>query len=173
MAKTVELRRHTASSGDVLTPEGIAAALQIGAHLPGDYDLMVSSGAQRATQTLACFLAGLGTRLRCGVTVDTAFRSSHEERWFDAAKRSGAGSLQGFIDAAPDLVREEAKTLGDALRHVFDELPEGGRALVVGHSPMHETAIYGLTGQIIEPISKGAGARVVQDGSDYWIETLQ
>ena len=170
MAKTVELRRHTASDGDVLTPEGVAAAVAIGERLDGAYDLIVSSGAQRATQTIACFLAGLGTRLSCGVTVETGFRSAQEDRWRDIAKRTGGGSLDAFIEADPDLVADEAKMLGDALRRVFDQLPDGGRALVVGHSPMHETAIYGLTGQVVPPISKGGGVLIVQDGAEYSVE---
>lgn len=172
MAKTVELRRHTASDGDALTPEGIVAAVAIGESMEGGYDLMMSSGAQRATQTLACFLAGLGRHLPCGVTVEEGFRSTQEQRWFDAAKRSGGGSLDAFMEADRDLVTEEAKTMGEALRRVFDSLPEGGRALVVGHSPMHETAIYGLTGTVVAPISKGAGVRVVQDADGYRIEPL-
>ena len=57
--------------------------------------------------------------------------------------------------------------MGEALRRVFDQLPEGGRALVVGHSPMHEAAVYGLTGTIVEPISKGAAVIVVEDGGAY------
>ena len=55
MARYVELRRHTDSVGDVLTEEGTRAALEIGQRLIGPYALLVSSGAQRATQTLACF----------------------------------------------------------------------------------------------------------------------
>jgi broad specificity phosphatase PhoE len=55
MAKEIELRRHTDSDGDLLTDEGVQAALEIGANLRGGYRLLVSSGAQRATQTLACF----------------------------------------------------------------------------------------------------------------------
>ena len=172
MAKTVELRRHTASDGDVLTPEGVGAAVAIGERLDGTYDLIVSSGAQRATQTIACFLAGLGRRLSCGVTVDAGFRSTQEDRWRDTAKRTGGGSLDAFIEADPDLVAAEAKTLGGALRRVFDKLPEGGRALVVGHSPMHETAIYALTRTIVAPISKGGAVIVVQDGSAYRVERV-
>jgi|SRR5919109_654974 broad specificity phosphatase PhoE len=161
--KTVELRRHTASDGDVLTPEGIRAAVEIGAQLANRYDLLISSGAQRATQTLACLLAGAGKRFPVGVTVDPAFRSSVEERWFAAAKRSGGGGLDGFLTADRALVEEEAARFASALGRVFDALPNGGRALIVGHSPMHEVTVYGLTGEIVPPISKGAGVVVVQD----------
>lgn len=172
MAKFVELRRHTASDGDALTPEGVRAAVEIGARLAERYDLIVSSGAQRATQTLACLLAGLGRRLPCGVTVDPGFRSQQEERWFAAAKRAGGGGLESFRAADPELVEAEAAQLAAALRRVLDALPEEGRALVVGHSPMHEAAVYGLTGEIVAPISKGAGVLVVAEGDGFRVEPL-
>ncbi|MGH2922084.1 MAG: hypothetical protein ACRDKU_08475, partial [Gaiellaceae bacterium] len=63
MTKYLELRRHTDADGDVLTPEGVRAAVAIGSRLEGGYDVLVSTGAQRATQTLACFLGGLGERV--------------------------------------------------------------------------------------------------------------
>ncbi|MBV8734974.1 MAG: histidine phosphatase family protein, partial [Solirubrobacterales bacterium] len=53
MGRYLELRRHTDNDGDVLTPEGVRSALEIGRALDGQYALLVSSGAQRATQTLA------------------------------------------------------------------------------------------------------------------------
>jgi hypothetical protein len=59
MATEIELRRHTDSDGDVLTQEGVPAALEVGADLRGGCQLLVSSGAQRATQTLACFACAL------------------------------------------------------------------------------------------------------------------
>ena len=170
--KTVELRRHTASDGDRLTPEGIAAAVEIGSRLEAPYDLLISSGAQRATQTLASFLAGSGQRFPGGVTVDESFRSTIEERWFTASRESGARDIAAFLRADKALVEEEATRLGGALRRVFDMLPEGGRALIVGHSPMHEAAVYGLTRQVIAPIAKGGGVRVVQDGRDFRVEQV-
>lgn len=172
MSKRVELRRHTAAENDVLTPDGVKAAVEVGARLRGPYDLLVSSGAQRATQTLACFLAGMGQPHTGGVVVDAGFRSEQEERWFAAAKQGGGADLTAFKAADPDLVGEEAKRFGDALRRIFELLPEGGRALVVGHSPMHETAVYGLTGRVVAPISKGAGLLVTEDGGSYRVEPL-
>ena len=59
MARYVELRRHTDSEGDALTEEGVRAALAMGGRLTGGYELLVSSGAQRATQTLACSACAL------------------------------------------------------------------------------------------------------------------
>ncbi|MGH2808077.1 MAG: hypothetical protein ACRDKT_12480 [Actinomycetota bacterium] len=170
--KTIDLRRHTAADGDVLTADGVRAALDIGARLDGDYDLFISSGAQRATQTLACLLAGSGMRVNGGVVVDTRFRSDVEDRWKAAYQVAGAGDIASFERADPDLVKNESSALGDALAGVFAALPDGGRALIVGHSPMQEAAVYGSTGEIVDPLAKGAGIRVVLENDAYRVASL-
>jgi broad specificity phosphatase PhoE len=172
MAKYVELRRHTDAEGDVLTPEGVKAALEIGALLAGGYDLLVSSGAQRATQTLACFLAGLGEKVLRGVVVEPGLRSAVEERWRAAYEKAGSGTLQGLRGADPELVEEDSAALAAALRRVLESFPDGGRALVVGHSPTNEAAVLGLAGEIVEPISKGGGVLVVEEDGAVRVEKL-
>ncbi len=172
MVRTVELRRHTAADGDVLTPEGVQHALDLGASFTDEYDVAISSGAQRATQTLACFLAGSGLKVPGGVLVDSRFKSEVEDRWKDAYQAAGAGDIASFEKADPELVEEESSLLGQALKDAFDRLPDGGRALIVGHSPMHEAAVYGLTGQAPGPISKGAGVLVIEDDGSYTAEPL-
>ncbi len=173
MVKSVELRRHTDSDDDVLTDEGSAAAVDIGARLQGKYDLLVSSGAQRATQTLACFLAGLGQRVEGGVVVDSGFRSEVEDRWKEAYQRAGGGDIASFRKADPELLEQESARLAQALRRVLERLGDGGRALVAGHSPLSEAAVYGLTGKEVEPISKGAGVLVIEeDDGSYRAEPL-
>src|ERR671922_186042 len=99
MAKEIELRRHTDNDGDALTPEGVAAALE--------------------------------------------------------------------------LVEQDSAVLGAALRRVFDALPEGGRALAVGHSPTNEAAVLGLTGEIVAPLTKGAGVRVLASDDGFRVERLE
>jgi len=172
MAKYVELRRHTDADGDVLTPGGVRAALEIGSRLAGGYDLCVSTGAQRATQTLACFLAGLGEKVRQGVVVEPELRSAVEDRWRAAYEQAGSGDLAALREADPVLVEEDASVLAAALRRVLDALPEDGRALVVGHSPTNEAAVLGLVGQIVEPISKGDGVLVVEENGALRVEEL-
>jgi broad specificity phosphatase PhoE len=172
MAKYVELRRHTDADGDVLTPEGVQAALEIGSRLTGGYDLCVSSGAQRATQTLACFLAGLGERVRQGVVVELELRSRVEDRWRAAYEKAGSGALEALREADPELVEEDSAVLATALRRVFDALDDGGRALVVGHSPTNEAAVLGLVGEVVKPISKGEGVLVVEEDGAVRVETL-
>lgn len=168
--KIVELRRHTAAEGDVLTEQGVRAAVDIGSRLHDHYDVLISSGAQRATQTLACFLSGGGVRSAAGVEVDARFRSDVEDRWKAAYKLAGAGDIESFRDVDPELVNAESELLGGALLEIFDRLPDGGRALIVGHSPMQEAAVFAITGEIVEPLSKGAGVRITQDEARYEVE---
>ena len=172
VGREIELRRHTDADEGVLTAEGVAAALEIGARLGGGYDLAVSTGAQRATQTLACFLAALGQRVPGGVVVEPGLRSQDEDRWRAAYQKAGSGGLGALREADPELVAEDSERLGAALRRVLDALPEGGRALVVGHSPTNEAAVLGLTGEIVAPLAKGAGVRVLADDDGYRVEPL-
>ena len=172
MAKYVELRRHTAADGDVLTQEGVRAALEIGAHLNGGYDLLVSTGAQRATQTLGCFLAALDERVSGGVVVEAGLRSEREERWREAYEKAGSGALEAMRTADPELVQADSAILGAALERVFDAIADGGRALVVGHSPTNEAAVLGLTGEIVGPISKGGGVLLVAGDQGFRVESL-
>ena len=171
--KHVELRRHTDNDGDYLTPDGIDAALDVGRSLTGRYDLLVSTGAQRATQTLACFLAVRGEALQTGVVVDERFRSEDEDRWKRAYKKAGAGDLDSFRAVDREWVETEARRLGAALADTFARVPSGGRALVVGHSPTNEAAVYGLTGEVVAPLSKGAGVLVTEsDDGTYEVTAL-
>jgi hypothetical protein len=172
MAKYVELRRHTDADGDVLTLEGVRAAVEIGSRLKGGYEVLVSTGAQRATQTLACFLAGLGENVPRGVVVEPGLRSAAEDRWRAAYEKAGSGALEALREADPELVEEDSAALAAGLRRVLDGLPEGGRALVAGHSPSNEAAVLGLAGHMVEPISKGGGVLVAEEDGVVRVEKL-
>jgi broad specificity phosphatase PhoE len=164
MARYVELRRHTDNDGDALTEDGVRAALEIGQRLAGGYVLLVSSGAQRATQTLACFAAMLRDPVSGGAVVEPGLRSRVEDRWREAYRRAGSGDLAALRHADPELVKEDSAVLGAALRRVLQPLPERGKALAVGHSPTNEAAVLGLTGEIIRPLGNGAGVLVIDEG---------
>ena len=172
MARFVELRRHTDNDGDVLTTDGVAAALRLGAGLAGGYRVGVSTWAQRATQTVGCLLAALGQPVPDGVVVEPGLRSEREDHWRAVAKETDGGDLAAMRAADPAFVDQEAASLGAALGRVLERLGDGERALVVGHSPTNEAAVLGLTGELVAPLDKGAGILVTEDGGSYRVETL-
>ncbi|MGH3666479.1 MAG: histidine phosphatase family protein [Egibacteraceae bacterium] len=163
MAKHIELRRHTDNDGDLLTADGIAAAVALGRRLKGGYQLAVSTGAQRATQTIACLLAGLGASLPGGVVVEARLRSQAEDRWKEIATQAKGSELPAFRAVDAEFVAAEQERLAAGLQAVFDRLDDGQRALVVGHSPTNEAAVAGLTGHDVQPLGKGEGVVVADD----------
>ncbi|MBA2553439.1 MAG: histidine phosphatase family protein [Geodermatophilaceae bacterium] len=168
--KTVELRRHTDNDGDRLTAAGVAAAEEIGSRLSPPYDVFVSTGADRATQTLQIWRSAVGGQ--APIEDHTGLRSRHEDRWREAYTAAGSGELARMNEADPALVRDDSATLAAALRGVFDRLPEGGRALVVGHSPTNEAAVLGLVGEFVEPMDKGAGVLVIHDAGRFRVQPV-
>lgn len=173
MARFVEVRRHTDNDGDVLTAQGIADACRIGRRLTGVYSFVVTSGAQRATQTAACMLACFADEVPGGVRVDLRLRSEHEDRWRALAAEAGSSDLAEMREADPGFVDEEAVLLGTALRGILDELSHGEMALAVGHSPTNEAAVYGLTGTFVAPMGKGGGVVVVEDAGGFRVEPIR
>ena len=169
----VELRRHTDNEGDDLTAQGVAAAEAIGQEeLRPPYAAFISSGATRATQmvTILRHAAGQDDIVIYEVS---GLRSTVEDRWRAAAKAAGKGAtVEQIRRVDPDLVEHEERLLGSALRGIVESLPDGGRALVVGHSPTNEAAVAGLTGQTVEPLDKGAGVLLVEDGGRFTVNAL-
>jgi broad specificity phosphatase PhoE len=169
--KQVDLFRHTDNDGDRLTPEGVAAAERLGREaLNPPYDAFVSSGAARATQMLE-ILRSAAAQDDIPITEQSGLRSSVEDRWRGAAKAAGKGAdLEEIRTVDPDLVEKESMLLGRALKQVMDDLPDGGRALVVGHSPTNEAAVLGLVAAVVPPMGKGDGVVVIEDGGRYRVE---
>lgn len=159
--KSVELRRHTDNDDDRLSEQGVADAHDIAAQLSPPYDRFISTGAGRAIQTLEIWRSEVGGD--AAIEEEPRLRSAREDQWRAAYQAAGSGELASLRGADPDLVREDSEVLGQALGRIFDALPEGGRALVVGHSPSNEAAVLGLTGLIIDPLGKGEGVLVVHD----------
>ena len=172
MTRTIVLLRHTDNDGDVLSPEGVRAAVALGGALDGPFDLAVSTGAQRATQTIACMLAAMRAPVPGGVVVEAGLRSDVEDQWRAAYQDAGSGDLTDFLRVAPDLVASESMTLAAALERIGGRLDDGQRALVVGHSPTNEAAVYGLTGERMASLGKGQGIVVRMDDGDVTLSPL-
>ena len=169
----VELRRHTDNEGDELTRQGVADAEAIGREgLHPPYAAFISTGAARATQMVTILRHAAGQD-DSPIFEVTGLRSTVEDRWRAAAKAAGKGAtVEEIRGVDPDLVEHEERLLGAALRGIVESLPEGGRALVVGHSPTNEAAVAGLTGQTVEPLGKGAGVLLVEDGGRFTVGPL-
>jgi len=170
----VELRRHTDNDGDRLTAQGVADADAIGHdRLHPPYAAFVSTGAARATQMLEILRRAAGQD-GTPITQASGLRSSVEDRWREAAKAAGKGAdVEAMRAVDPDLVERESSLLAGALRQVVAALPEGGRALVVGHSPTNEAAVLGLAGQLVPSLGKGEGVLLIEDGGAYRVEPLE
>jgi hypothetical protein len=124
----VELFRHTDNDGDALTSDGIAAAEQIGRErLSPPYVFFGTTGAHRATQMVEILRRAAGQE-DLPITDVPGLRSTVEDRWRAAAKAAGKGAtVEAMREVDPDLVEKESLLLGNALRTVFDAMPEGGR----------------------------------------------
>ena len=173
LMRYVELRRHTGNDGDRLTPQGAADAEAIGrGRLHPPYAGFVSTGAARVTQ-MAEILRHAAGQDEIPITSATGLRSSVEDRWRQAAKAAGQGAdLDAMRAVGPDLAGRESFLLASALRQVVGGLPEGGRALVAGHSPTNEAAVLGLAGRVVPPVGKGQGVLLIEDGGEYRLEPL-
>jgi broad specificity phosphatase PhoE len=169
--RVLELYRHTDNDGDQLTPDGVRAAEEIGrTRLTPPYVAFVSTGAARATQMAEILRAATGSDA-VPITERPALRSAVEERWRTAAKTAGKGAdLEAIRAVDPDLVDKESLLLGAALKQVVDGLPDGSRALVVGHSPTNEAAVLGLTYQVVAPMGKGDRVVVAEQDGDYRVQ---
>jgi broad specificity phosphatase PhoE len=171
--RRLELRRHAPREPDAdrLTAEGRALAEQLGRDLPGGYIAVYTSPAQRAAETAAWFLRGLGQRLPEEHGVAEGLASPLEDRWRAAAKAAGSGRIDAVRQRDPGLVEQESERLGEAVRELLAGLPENGRGLAVGHSPLIEAAVFGLTGRVIEPLGEGEGILVELEGADVRVAT--
>ena len=170
----VELRRHTDNEGDALTAEGVAAAEAIGRdRLHRPYAMFCSTGAARAAEMLGSCGTPPAGQDDIAIGVVGRLRSAVADCWREAARVAGKGAdLEAMRAVDADLVERDSWLLGTALRQVVESLPEGGRALVVGHSPTNEAAVLGLTGRVVAPLGKGEGVLLVEDGGRYRVDSL-
>jgi hypothetical protein len=60
------------------------------------------------------------------------------------------------------LVREESERLAAEARSILAELPVGSYGFAIGHSPLSECAIYGLTGKLFAPLKECEGFLIVE-----------
>jgi phosphohistidine phosphatase SixA len=160
--RVVELRRHAtrAKDADALSPEGLELVRRVASSLPGGYTAFVSSGAERATQTLLELWPSASGRFQ----VESGLQSPVEDRWRAAGKAAGSSHLDRIRAQDDDLVERESKRLAGVVRAIAASAPEEAKVLAVGHTPLIEAAILGLTGKTIEPLGECEGAALTYEG---------
>ena len=127
LMRTLELRRHARRDpeADRLAPEGRRQAEEVGRTLKGGYAVVFVSPAQRAAETAAWFLRALDERLPAhGVIPGLA------GEWTDRSPLAMAGVVTALLEAVPD----------------------GARGLAVGHTPLIERAVFGISAREIAPL---------------------
>jgi len=137
--RSLELRRHARRdpAEDRLSDEGRAQATDVGGALGGGYDVVFTSPALRAAETL-----------------DRLLRARDEPAPVPEVVPGLAGR---GTDGGPT-------ELGRVLAELLARVPEGGRGLAVGHTPLIERGIEGLTGRTIESLGECEGALLTDDG---------
>jgi phosphohistidine phosphatase SixA len=137
--RSLDLRRHARRdpTQDRLSPEGRAESEDLGrAGLP-DYVAVSVSPAVRAAETAAWILRGAGLAL-----------PDHSVIAGLAGEDASGGSPEG---------------MAAGIRALLGQLPEGGRGLAIGHTPLIERGAFGLTGREIAPLAELEGIRVTLD----------
>jgi phosphohistidine phosphatase SixA len=131
--KVLELRRHARRDphDDRLSAEGRAQAEDVGRSLTGRLDIVFTSPAQRAAETVAWILRGMHSPLPPEHAVVP-------------------GLAGGETDGSP-------VQLGRVVGELLEAVPEGGRGLAVSHTPIVERATEALTGHRVEPLAECEG----------------
>jgi phosphohistidine phosphatase SixA len=141
----LELRRHAMRDGtrDALSETGRALAEDVGRERRDiHYDAVFVSPAARAAETAAWFLRGAGAQLP----------STHAVIPGLAGHDASGGSPEG---------------MAAGVRALLDQLPAGGCALAISHTPLVERAAFGLTGREVAPMRECEGLWITRhdDGS--------
>lgn len=173
--KELELRRHAQREKDmdVLTREGRSVAREVGRTMRGDFDVLFLSPATRAGQTAAWFFRGSRQFFLEPIRIP-GLASEREDEWRTAGKAAGSSRIDAIMQQDPGLVAEESARLAEEIRSMLGRVPDGGSGLAVGHSPLLEAGVYGLTGAIVEPLAECEGVSItLDDAGDFRISELR
>ena len=139
--RTLEVRRHARRdpNADQLSTDGRVQAEDVGRTLVGGYAVVFVSPAQRAAETVAWHLRGLGAQL-----------PPH-------------GVIPGLAGEGTD---RSPLAMAGVLAALLDAVPEGGRGLAVSHTPLIERAVLGMVAEEIAPLRECEGVLLTKHGDD-------
>ncbi len=137
--RQLELRRHATRDpgADRLSPAGVRLAEEVGRSLAGPYDATFVSPARRAAETLEAFARTAPTPLPAPAVAPGLLGQTEDDR--------------------------TPERLAAAVRELLAGLPEAGRGLAVGHHPLIERAVEGLTGQRIRELAECEGVLLTEE----------
>ena len=143
--RTLELRRHAHRdpAADRLRLRASQLREPVGATLAGGYSVVFVSPAERAAETVAWLLRGLGEQLPAHAVVPGLAAKDN-----DGSPLAMAGVVSALLDA----------------------VPEGERGLAISHTPLIERAVLGLTAAEIEPLAECEGVLLSRAGDDDPVE---
>ena len=177
--KEIELRRHGAYQKGGLTPGALTHEAQLEARAVGksmrtDFAAVWFSPAQRAAETAAWFLRGSRQPPPPVLTEVPGLTPEREDEWREAGSAASSSRLDSVMEQNPGLVTEESERMAGLVRELFGRLKDGEAALVVGHTPLLEAAVYGLTSVIVEPLKELEGVNMtLDDAGDFRIQELR
>lgn len=139
--RTLEVRRHARRdpAADRLSVAGQAQAEDVGRGLDVAFDVVFVSPAQRAAETVAWMLRGVGAPLPPHAVVPGLAARDN-----DGSPLAMAGVLSALLDA----------------------VPEGGRGLAISHTPLIERAVLGLAARDVEPLGECEGVVLAREDDD-------
>ena len=143
--RTLELRRHARRdpNADRLSDEGRAQAQSVGATLAGGYAVLFVSPAERAAETAAWMLRGLGEQLPAHAVIPGLAAEDN-----DGSPLAMAGVVSALLDA----------------------IPQDERGLAISHTPLIERAVLGLTAAEIVPLGECEGVVLSKANDDAPVE---
>jgi phosphohistidine phosphatase SixA len=146
--RTLELRRHAERdpTADRLSPQGRAQAQALGAELAGAYAVVFISPAQRAAETVAWLLRGLGEQLPAHAVIPGLAAKDN-----DGSPLAMAGVVAALLDA----------------------VPKDARGLAVSHTPLIERAVLGLSAREIEPLGECEGVLLTKEHDEAPVEVTE
>ncbi len=139
--RTLEVRRHARRdpAADRLSVAGQAQAEDVGRGLDVTFDVVFVSPAQRAAETVAWMLRGVGAQLPPHAVIPGLAAKDN-----DGSPLAMAGVISALLDA----------------------VPEGGRGLAVSHTPLIERAVLGLVAREVDPLGECEGVVLVKEDDD-------
>jgi len=139
--RTLEVRRHAKRdpAADRLSVAGRAQAEDVGRALAATYDVVFVSPAQRAAETVAWMLRGVGAQLPPHAVVPGLAAQDN-----DGSPLAMAGVLSALLDA----------------------VPEDGRGLAVSHTPLIERGVLGLVAREVAPLGECEGIVLTREGEE-------